>query len=234
MSSCIFPRTTQLLLVLVNVVLLLMQLNIVNVKSFVIRPPWEMASTFLVPERLSISSSPSSLILSGSEESLSTVYFNDFLPRPNADYTGLGVVEACMDSFVQDKVHGLEVSFAFSSDRCRAAIGGSLDRFQEYANNPVFSYLINCIDYQILNVGPIIPGTSHRGPMQTCLLVAIQDKDGPGPTKGNDNIDPSELLTTSKQCRFLWTLQQERRPPLEGCWMIHEVLYVKNAWQQTL
>lgn len=33
---------------------------------------------------------------------------------------------------------------------------------------------------------------------------------------------------------FLWTLQQERRPPRQGCWIIHEVIYVKNAFQLTL
>jgi hypothetical protein len=32
----------------------------------------------------------------------------------------------------------------------------------------------------------------------------------------------------------LWTLQQERRPPRQGCWLIHEVLYVKNAFELTL
>jgi hypothetical protein len=40
---------------------------------------------------------------------------------------------------------------------------------------------------------------------------------------------------SSKEPRtFLWTLQQERRPPLQGCWIIHEVLYVKNAYAQTI
>jgi len=33
--------------------------------------------------------------------------------------------------------------------------------------------------------------------------------------------------------QFLWTMQQERRPPRQGCWLIHEVMYVNNAFQLT-
>ena len=33
--------------------------------------------------------------------------------------------------------------------------------------------------------------------------------------------------------RYLWTLQKERRPPRQDCWLVHEVLFTKNAFQQT-
>jgi hypothetical protein len=179
--------------------------------------------------------------------------YNDFLPSPNTVFTAENVVFACMDTLMQDQVQGLEVCYAFSSDRCRAAIGGSLDRFQEYAKNPIFSYLIHCSEWNILRMGPIIPGTNHRGAMQTCLMSVRSSTESSSllsssPSSSSlftfppslssspnddENTTPTSPLTYSDH-RFLWTLQQERRPPYESCWMIHEVLFVKNAYQQTL
>jgi hypothetical protein len=97
----------------------------------------------------------------------------------------------------------------------QAALGGSLEKFRQYAANPVFGYLVNCDDWEALSIGPVIQGTPTRGAMQTVLMAA---------KKGAEE----------ERRTFLWTLQQERRPPLQGCWIIHEVLYVKNAFAQTL
>lgn len=181
--------------------------------------------------------SPDFLNAPSSERSASeptTIFeYPDFLPSPNPALSAVDVVAACMDTLLERKDAGLEVCFRFSSDRCRAAIGGSLDKFAAYAQNPTFGYLIHCCSWEITSVGPIIPGTSHRGSMQTVLMVARAAAAGKVTTnvaksnKGgaDDSIDGR---------RFLWTLQQERRPPLQGCWMIHEVLYTKNSWQQTL
>jgi hypothetical protein len=93
-------------------------------------------------------------------------------------------------------------------------LGGSLEKFRQYATNPVFGYLVNCDDWEALSIGPVIQGTPTRGHMQTVLMAA---------KKGAE-----------ERRTFLWTLQQERRPPLQGCWIIHEVLYVKNAFALTL
>jgi hypothetical protein len=142
----------------------------------------------------------------------SVVEYNDFSPHPSPLYDAPTVVDTCMTSLLQKR--GLDVCFEFSSDRCRAALGGSLERFREYAKNPVFGFLVQCTDYKVLSIGPIIQGTPTRGSMQTVLMEAIdQGKEGR---------------------KFLWTLQQERRPPRQGCWVIHEVIYVKNAFALTL
>lgn len=169
------------------------------------------------------------------------VEYYDFLLGPNVEWKPENIVYACMETLMNDQVQGLEVCYAFSSDRCRAAIGGSLDRFQEYANNPVFGYLMNCIQWDMISIGPIIPGTNHRGPMQTCFMSVRTARHPPTPTTTNhrrrnndDNASVNHPVTQYMDHQFLWTLQQERRPPLQGCWMIHEVLYVKNAFQQTM
>jgi len=155
--------------------------------------------------------------------------YDDFLPQPHPGLEALDVVRACMSVMNERKDAGLEVCFNFSSDRCRAAIGGSLYRFAEYATNPVFGYLVNCVGYDIVSVGPEIAGTATRGAMRTLLMDAKQREtktttatgDGDGKRKEDDRR------------RFLWTLQRERRPPRQDCWLIHEVVYVKNAFLLT-
>lgn len=136
------------------------------------------------------------------------------------------------------------MSFVFVS---QAALGGSLEKFTQYATNPVFGYLIHCQSYNILRVGPIINGTATRGAMQTVLMEAIssttptsssitaaRSSSRSNKVDDDDEFDANEKDTTSHGRKFLWTLQKERRPPRQDCWIIHEVLYVKNAFQQTL
>jgi len=142
----------------------------------------------------------------------------DFVPFPHRDYTAPDVVQMCMDMLTRNGEPyanaGLEVCFNFSSDRCRAAQGGSLEMFIQYAHNPTFASMVNALEWQVLSTGPIIQGTPTRGAMQT-VLVNVQ------PQKGDAR-------------RFLWTLQQERRPPRQGCWLVWECLSVENAYSHTL
>lgn len=154
------------------------------------------------------------LLASKGEEHPKKVEYNDFLPIPNPSLSGPDVVAACMDTMLNgNRDEGLEVCYHFSSDRCRAAQGGSLENFRSYADNPTFGFLIECDAWKKVSTGPVIRGTQHRGSMQTVLMSAQKTED---------------------ERTFLWTLQQERRPPLEGCWMVHEVLYVDNAFLQTV
>ena len=193
--------------------------------------------------------------------------FSDLLPNPNPTFQAIDVVTACMDTLVQnrhDTKIGLDVCFAFSNDRCRAAIGGNINDFYQYATNPTFTYLTSCVSYRIVSMGPIINGTVHRGAMQTVLMEVIPSittsmttiietlPRRPRPlsnikyttsttqhtinrsSSDTHNDDMSLDRNTPVPRRFLWTLQQQRRPPLQNCWMIHEVLYTKNAFHQTM
>jgi hypothetical protein len=191
-------------------------------------------------------------------------YSSDLLPNPNPTFQAIDVVTACMNTLVENRhdTHiGLDVCFAFSNDRCRAAIGGNIQEFYQYATNPTFVYLTSCVSYHIVSMGPIIHGTTHRGAMQTILLDVIPSittsmtlpsssttTTTATTTSSTTTTTTVSTATTTKSSlssssqspppipprRFLWTLQQERRPPLQNCWMIHEVLYTKNAFQQTM
>lgn len=143
----------------------------------------------------------------------------EFVPFPHRDYSASDVVQMCMDSMSRnnDPYHnaGLEVCFNFSTDRCRAAQGGSLEMFVEYAHNPIFASMVDAPKWEVISTGPIIQGTLTRGAMQT-VLVDVHPRDG------------------GEVRRFLWTLQQERRPPRQECWLVWECLFVDNAISHTL
>jgi hypothetical protein len=180
--------------------------------------------------------------------------YNDFLPRPDPRYSALNVVSMCMETLLSSsKSDGLDVCFGFSNDRCRAAIGGSLVEFQLYAENPTFRHLVHCEAWDIVKVGDLIPAAiPHRGAMQTVLMRAVtrrkpnvvgqssmaawaNDDTGAGRPDDDDPGKRRRGQQPQEESRlFLWTLQQERRPPRQDCWLVHEVLYVENAYLQTL
>ena len=103
--------------------------------------------------------------------------------------------------------------FDFHSDMCRAAVGGSLADFLKYARNPTFAQLVDHESWSG-KLGNRIPATQTRGALTT-TMVTVQTNRG-------------------QERKFLWTLQQQRRPPDQGCWLVHECLYVENAIEQTL
>ena len=193
---------------------------------------------------------------------------NNIILTPNPDFDALQVATLCMDALQnQQPDQSMELCFNFSSDRCRAAVGGTLEEFIHYAANPVFGKLVHCGDYKVASVGPIIPGSQVRGDMQTVLIeiskgLTVSDviKDATTKKKKRRNIEErirqSEAeargevyvekeneqegeqvndspSTAAGAARFLWTLQKERRPPRQNCWLVHEVLSVKYAFSQT-
>jgi hypothetical protein len=149
------------------------------------------------------------------------IEYDDFLPNPHPDFTATDVVTICMNTLIERKDGGgLEVCFDFSSDQCRAAVGGSSTILpNRHQPSKFWSMPRNQV-----SVGSLIPGTPTRGAMQTVLMDAIL------PVTSASLQQPGD----DGARRFLWTLQQERRPPRQGYWVVHSVIYVKNAYQLTL
>lgn len=194
---------------------------------------------------------------------------------PDPDYSAVQVAELCMDALrdccPKTPRDGLAVCFAFSSDRCRAAGGGTLDAFVRHASNPTFGAMVGCGEYKVLSVGPPIPPSQHRGEMRTVLVevtaAAAAGGVAPPASGGAASPRPSRRPTVEERMRarerrdvaaqggrpedvvpaahdgpaapddgkrvYLWTLQRERRPPRQDCWLVHEVLYKRNAFMQT-
>lgn len=142
---------------------------------------------------------------------------DDSVPQPDPIYSDEAVVALCMNALGRndDPIPdaGLRTCWNFSSDMCRAAVGGSLADFLKYARNPTFAQLVDHESWSG-KLGNRIPATQTRGALTT-NMVTVQTNRG-------------------QERKFLWTLQQQRRPPDQGCWLVHECLYVENAIEQTL
>ena len=142
---------------------------------------------------------------------------DDSVPRPDPIYSDEAVVALCMNALGRndDPIPdaGLRTCWNFSRDMCRAAVGGSLADFLKYARNPTFAQLVDHESWSG-KLGNLIPATQTRGALTT-TMVTVQTNRG-------------------QERKFLWTLQQQRRPPDQGCWLVHECLYVENAIEQTL
>lgn len=120
-------------------------------------------------------------------------------------------MEICMNALEKNDLEnsGLATCFAFSNDMCRAAVGGSLEDFVQYARNPTFGSLLNCRQWRAEPLQLVNTCTPTRGPMATQVVHVV----------GRDERRKS----------FLWTLQQERRPPLQGSWLIWQCLAKDKA-----
>ena len=93
---------------------------------------------------------------------------------------------------------------------CRAAVGLRISEVREKSD------VRAPVDHESWSgkLGNRIPATQTRGALAT-TMVTVQTNRG-------------------QERKFLWTLQQQRRPPDQGCWLVHECLYVENAIEQTL
>ena len=95
--------------------------------------------------------------------------------------------------------------------------------------SPVFDCLVAC-DSFYLDEDTIteIPGTPTRGALCK-VVVHVQPReavvDGPHSVRGRIGRPPERA--------FLWTLQQQRRPPRIGAWLLYQVLAIDKALELT-
>jgi len=163
------------------------------------------------------------------------------IPQPDPELRAEEVVALCMDMLKDNddptRDAGLEVCYNFSSDRCRAANGGTLKDFIRFSNNPTFQSLVDSLGWTTISIGSEIPGTPTRGAMKT-VLVAVRPRrrslEGDEGAGNDDHDDDDDDDAAGLGRRFLWTMQKERRPPRAGCWLVHECIAVDEAYAQTL
>jgi hypothetical protein len=100
-------------------------------------------------------------------------------------------------------------------------VGGvTLEDFLSKAGSPAIGALDHCKSVVLLGQVEVIPGSMTRGAMgQQLIEVSNFGEDG----------QPDEVS------RFNIKLEQQRRPPLEGCWTIQELFVLqKTRWQELL
>ena len=84
-----------------------------------------------------------------------------------------------------------------------------MDEFVRWSKaNPVFEYMVDCDDFEILeDTVETNEGTPTRGSL-TKMVVRVRNYDQPSKKGARD---------------YLWTLQQERRPPM-ACRLLWQVI----------
>jgi hypothetical protein len=120
------------------------------------------------------------------------------VPQPDPIYSDEAVVALCMNALGRndDPIPdaGLRTCWNFSSDMCRAAVGGSLADFLKYARNPTFAQLVDHESWSG-KLGNRIPATMTRGALTT-TMVTVQTNRG-------------------QERKFLWTLVPARKSTSE-------------------
>ena len=100
-------------------------------------------------------------------------------------------------------------------------VGGvTLDDFLSKAGSQAIGALDRCKSVSLMGETELIPGSQTRGAMGQQLIEVTNF--------GNDG-QPDEVE------RFSIKLEQQRRPPQEGCWTIQELFVLKKTrWQELL
>ena len=145
--------------------------------------------------------------------------------EPSPELSPHDVVLACMvamqENDVPDEVAragedwGYRYNWQFFSGMVRANWRGDVDEFvREEKNN--LNGIANCDWFETEEATMMhIAGTATRGAIVK-VVVAVRCRDA--------------VPMASR--KFLWTLQQERRPPQVGCWLITSVLAMDRALDQ--
>ena len=155
--------------------------------------------------------------------------------EPSPDLTPQDVVRClCMGlkfANVPNVGDGLRRVYHFTTYECRAALTSRKgyksgpERFVKFAE---MWALPGCVSFQLVSEPTIIPGTQTRGAMASVAVdvvetLAFRHKSGfERVGSADESVGPGEEANepSTRTERYLFTLQQERRPPLTGCWMV--------------
>ena len=121
---------------------------------------------------------------------------------------------------------GKLTNWALGSDMVRGIHGGDPLQFLRWTRtSPVFDCMVDCESFELeMDTLSTIPGTPTRGAICKVVVRVTPREvtvDGPHSVRGRIGKPPER--------RFRWTMQQQRRPPRIGAWLIYEVLSMDHA-----
>ena len=156
------------------------------------------------------------------------------LELPTDDAAPEEVVQFCMDALKTNDDPspdaGKWINWELGGDMIRSIHGGDPANFLKWSRrSPVYDCLVNCDDFYVdLDTLTHIPGTPTRGALCKVVVHVTPSEavvDGPRSVRGRIGKPPSRS--------FLWTMQQQRRPPRIGAWLIYQVLAIDHAFELT-
>ena len=134
------------------------------------------------------------------------------LTLPPDDTPPEEVVKYCMAALRDDDEAetGKLINWALGGDMVRSIHGGDPEAFLKWTRrSPVFDCMVGCESFEVLTDSlSTIPATQTRGAMvRVRVRVAPTERvvDGPHSVRGRIGKPPER--------DFLWTIQQQRRPP---------------------
>ena len=129
---------------------------------------------------------------------------------------------------VPEQDDGLRRLYHFTTYECRASLTrrkgykSGVERFVRFAE---LHSLPNCLSFAFVGEPTIIVGTQTRGAMASICV----DVTAPVTFRHKSGFERSEgVVMDTVTERYLFQLQQERRPPLAGCWMVTSLLPARD------
>lgn len=156
------------------------------------------------------------------------------LTLPPDDAAPEEVIAACMAALQKNNAPhadaGKLLNWALAGDMMRQVHQGDPGKFLSWARrSPVFDCLVNCEKFEVeASTVQVIPGTQTRGAMAKAIVAVT-----PCEAVVDDEHSVRGRIGKPPDRKFLWTLQQERRPPRIGAWLLYQVLAVDQAFQET-
>ena len=125
---------------------------------------------------------------------------------------------------------GKWINWALAGDMIRSIHRGDPTEFIKWTRrSPVFDCMVDCESFRLAeDTLTVIDGTPTRGALcKVVVHVAPREAvvDGPHSVRGRIGRPPARA--------FLWTLQQQRRPPNIGAWRLYQVLAIDHALELT-
>lgn len=171
----------------------------------------------------------------------------DPVAGPHPDLTAEQVAVLCMRSlqFVDHPTPnaGLQRCYPFFTPECRKLVtarqgGQSVERFCQYgmlspALQPFMGAVRIDLDWDRSTVTPAQP--PHRGalasvPVEIHGATVLAEWHGSGMERRRNDGDGNSAMGQPPITHMVMRLEQQRRPPYQGCWMIREILDVRHAF----
>ena len=158
----------------------------------------------------------------------------DSLALPPDDAAPEEVVRVCMaalrDNDVPFRDAGKLLNWELGGGMLRAIHQGDPRQFLRWTlRSPVYDCMVRCESFEVeADTVEVIAGTPTRGALAKVVVRVTPVEavvEGPHSVRGR--------VGKPRDRRFLWTMQQQRRPPRLGAWLIYQCLAVDKAHELT-
>ena len=208
-----------------------------------LRPWWE--------DLMQLAAGPDVTIAAGQVEELlvADVELSANVVHPSPE---LGVVQMarvlCTALRDQDEATALRTLFEFTTPQGRVALAppapqagrrSSVDEatFVQTASHPLLC-LLGCESFRILGEPTVIPPTQTRGGLATVKIEVSPRTSSRLLSRLSSSSAPVERSLAAEGeaplplRQFVLSLEQQRRPPLQGCWLLKEGLAMERSTLQ--